>query len=566
MIAERAERAQRTGARVVLDAIWAEGVEVIFGYPGGAIMPLYDALFGHRLRHVLVRHEAAAVFAAGGYARASGKVGVCVATSGPGATNFVTGILDAMMDSVPLVAITGQVSTTLMGTDGFQEADIAAITHAITKRNLVVRNACDLLPALRTAFRLARGPRPGPVLLDLPTDVLKTIVLEDSPPIRSLASRTLPRASHAAVTATVKLIRSARQPVAIIGGGVRAADASAVYRRFCERVRLPHAATINGLGAADPQDGRFLGMLGMHGWKAANLAVAQADLILAFGMRFDDRVTGPANRFAPGAQIVHADIDSSEFGKIVRADVCLHGDLRETLRALVTALDGQQIPTFDDWCERVRALGGPLPRDRSQSGRLSATDAIGGLFERLAPDAIVATDVGQHQMWAAQRARPTHPRNFLTSAGLGTMGFGLPAAIGAAFVPGGRPVVAIVGDGGFQMSLAELATIRRYDLPVKIVLIDNRNLGMVRQWQQLFYDARYSATNLSDNPEFCEIAHAYGIRAESVRVPEDLADALNRLIEHPSAMLLHCACYPEENVWPIVPAGQAMHEMMEAER
>ena len=558
------ERAERSGAQLVLDTLAVEGVQVVFGYPGGAIMPLYDALFGHDVRHVLVRHEAAAAFAAGGYARSSGEVGVCIATSGPGATNLVTGLVDAMMDSVPVVAITGQVRTALMGTDAFQEADMAAITHSITKRNVVVRSVADLVPALRLAFRCARSPRPGPVLVDIPTDVLKAIVSRGEPETPECEPVRKPAPSADAIAQCVELLRSAQRPVAIVGGGARTANAQESYRAFCARVQLPHAATINGLGSAHPGDSNFLGMLGMHGWKAANLAVAQADLILAFGMRFDDRVTGPPDRFAQGAKIVHADIDASEFGKTVRADICLHGDLDATLRALDTALTQTQVPTFERWAQQAVALGGPLPRDRVRAGRLSATDVLDAFFGTLPEDAIVTTDVGQHQMWSAQRVRPTNARNFITSAGLGAMGFGFPAAIGAAFAAGGRPVVAIVGDGGFQMSLAELATVRRYNVPVKILLIDNRNLGMVRQWQQLFYDSRYSATNLSDNPAFCDIARAYGIEAETVEDPSELPAALERFLTHPAAMLLHCACYPEENVWPMVPAGAAMHEHIEA--
>lgn len=557
------ERTERNGAQLVLDTLLAEGVHTVFGYPGGAIMPLYDALFGHALRHVLVRHEAAAAFAAGGFARASGSVGVCIATSGPGATNLVTGIADAMMDSVPLVAITGQVRSNLMGTDAFQEADVVAITHAITKRNFVVRDVNELRATLHAAFRCARGPRPGPVLVDIPSDVLKAISSEGADE-RVGGSLGLPVASEAAIAACIELLRGARRPVAIVGGGARSSNAIDSYREFCRRVRLPHTATINGLGCGAPGDPLFLGMLGMHGWKAANLAVAGADLVLAFGMRFDDRITGPPNRFATNAKIVHADIDASEFGKTVRIDVELHGDLQATLAALNRALEGVTIPRFDRWANEVADFGGPLPRDRGDRERLSATDVLDALFAALPDDAIVTTDVGQHQMWSAQRARPSHARNFITSAGLGSMGFGFPAGIGATFAANGRTVVAIVGDGGFQMSLPELATVRRYNVPVKILLIDNRNLGMVRQWQQLFYDRRYSATNLSDNPDFCAIARAYGVEASSVDHTSNLAEAMRHFLAHSSAMLLHCACYPEENVWPMVPTDAAMHEAIEA--
>ncbi|HEX3466129.1 MAG TPA: biosynthetic-type acetolactate synthase large subunit [Candidatus Elarobacter sp.] len=555
------------GAQAVVAALEREGVETIFGYPGGAIMPLYDALYEHRVRHVLVRHEAAAVFAASGYARTSGRAGVCCATSGPGATNLVTGLLDAMMDSVPLVAITGQVRTDLMGTDGFQEADVCAITQAVTKRNVLVRSAGEIAQAIADAFALARDGRPGPVLVDIPNDVLKAAVNDDavSPPAKPFARRRGdgPRVSDAAVREAAARIRSARRPVAIVGGGVRG-GAVDLYRMFVALLGLPHTATINALGAADPHDGAYLGMLGMHGLKAANKTVQRADLLIALGMRFDDRVTGKPDRFARGASVIHADIDATEFGKIVAADVSLHGDLRETLRALIDELTGGHVPRFDDWAAEARLLGGPLPSDRVEEGVLSATGVLDRVFAALPADAIVTTDVGQHQMWAAQRARPAHPLKFATSAGLGAMGFGFPAAIGAQFGHPGTPVYAIVGDGGFQMCLPELATLRRYDVPAKIVLIDNRNLGMVRQWQELFFSERYSATNLADNPDFAAIARAYGIAAYRATSPEDAGAAIAEFVAARGPALLHCACHPTENVWPMIPAGMTVDDLMEA--
>ena len=556
------ETGQSTGARLVLDLLADEGVETIFGYPGGAIMPLYDALLGHRLLHVLTRHEAGAAFAAGGYARASGRVGVCVATSGPGATNLITGLLDAQMDSIPIVAITGQVRTAVMGTDAFQEADVASIAGPVTKRSVCVRETAALERTLRAAFRVARGPRPGPVLVDIPQDVLKAAVAAFDPFAPRPAATTPLRPEEAALDEAIALLRSARRPVAIAGGGVRSAGATYLFRKLCAQLDLPHAATINGLGCAAPGDPRFLGMLGMHGWKAANIAVAEADVVLALGMRFDDRVTGRPDKFARNARFIHADIDASEIGKIVPAAVALHGDLRETLTHLLRRLGASDVPAFGDWAERARSLGGALPVDRAPENDLSATAVLDRLFAALPADAIVATDVGQHQMWAAQRQRAADPRAFLTSAGLGAMGFGLPAAIGAQFAHPGRDVVAVVGDGGFQMSLSELATLRRYDLPVKILLIDNRRLGMVRQWQELFYEQRYSATDLSDNPDFVAIARAYGLRAESVSEPAQLDGALERFLGTREAMLLHCACFPAENCWPLIPPGASVHDAL----
>ncbi|GAC1578774.1 MAG: acetolactate synthase 2 catalytic subunit [Candidatus Elarobacter sp.] len=552
------------GAQAVVEALEREGVDVLFGYPGGAIMPLYDALYEHAVRHVLVRHEAAAAFAASGYARTTGRVGVCCATSGPGATNLVTGLLDAMMDSVPMVAITGQVRTELMGTDGFQEADVCAITQPVTKRNMLITRVEDIATTLAAAFALARGGRPGPVLVDIPNDILKakidvTVPVPEKPPARGGVG---PRASDAAVRDAVARVRSARRPVAIIGGGVRS-NAVDAYRKLVGMLGLPHAATINALGAAAPGDANYLGMLGMHGLKAANKAVQRADLILALGMRFDDRVTGKPDRFARDTVVVHADIDGTEFNKIIAADVTLHGDLRPTLEALAAEFERGHVPRFDDWATEARLLGGSLPSDRVDDSVLSATDVLDRFFAAVPRDAIVTTDVGQHQMWAAQRARPANPRKYATSAGLGAMGFGFPAAVGAAFGDPESPVFAIVGDGGFQMCLPELATLRRYDVPVKIVLIDNQNLGMVRQWQELFFSQRYSATNLSDNPDFAAIAEAYGIAAYRLASPRDADDVIARFVAARGPALLHAACHPTENVWPMIPAGMTVDDLME---
>jgi acetolactate synthase-1/2/3 large subunit len=557
------ESAASTGAQLVLDILTDEGVEVVFGYPGGAIMPLYDAMVGHPMRHILTRHEAAAAFAAGGYARSSGRVGVCMATSGPGATNLVTGILDSQMDSIPIVAITGQVRSELMGTDGFQEADVTSIMGPVTKRSVCVRRVEDLERTLRAAFRVARGPRPGPVLVDIPSDILKAAI----PRMDFFAPRPIApspeRPGDEAIEAALDLLRDAKRPVIVAGGGVRSANAVHLFREFVAMLDVPHTATINGLGCATLGDPNFLGMLGMHGWKAANLAVNGADVLFALGMRFDDRVTGKPDRFARGAQIVHADVDASEFGKIIPVTVALRGDLRATLTALVRGAARREMPHFTGWTAEAKSFGGPLPADRAPHGELSATDALDAFFAVAPADMIVATDVGQHQMWAAQRQRATHPRNFVTSAGLGSMGFGLPAAIGAQMANPDRTVVAICGDGGFQMSIAELATLKRFGLPVKILLIDNQRLGMVRQWQELFYDRRYSHTDLSDNPDFVAVARGYGLRAERVEDAGELRDALERFFRAKEPSLLHCACFPAENVWPLIPPGATVHDAMD---
>jgi acetolactate synthase-1/2/3 large subunit len=561
-----------SGAQIVIDTLVAEGVEVAFGYPGGTIMPVHDAFFSeHRIRHVLVRHEQGAAFAAGGYARTTGKVGVCIATSGPGATNLVTGICDAMMDSVPVVAITGQVRSPLMGTDGFQEADVAAITSTITKRNIVVRDVESIALALHAAFELARGPRPGPVLVDIPTDVLRTKIeartvgdgnANGRRPKGAAASEAW-ELDEAAFENAVELICASKRPLVIVGGGARISNAVESYRRFMRLLNAPHTSTINGLGAADPGDPNFLGMCGMHGWKAANKAIGECDLILAMGMRFDDRVTGRTDRFARQAKIIHADIDASEFNKIIPVDVALQGDLDAVLRELIARLSERTLPDFSAWRERVRELHAPLPTDRTEGGMLSATDVLDAFFELAPQNVVVTVDVGQHQMWAAQRARPVHPRHFISSSGLGAMGFGLPAGIGAQLAHPEKPVVAIVGDGGLQMTMNEFATIRRHELPLKVLLIDNRNLGMVRQWQQLFYEKRYSATSLYDNPDFVAIAKAYGIEATAVDDPAQLRPAIEALLRSERPMLLHAKCFPNECVFPMIPAGAAIDEMID---
>ena len=556
---------EKTGSQLALDALADEGVDTVFGYPGGAIMPLYDALFSERrIMHVLVRHEQGAAFGAGGYARASGKVGVAMATSGPGATNLITGLLDAHMDSVPVVAITGQVRTAVMGTDGFQEADVTSIAQPATKRTFLVRKPEDVYPTIRRAFALARGPRPGAVLVDIPQDVLKAKTASAFEGALAPAAGEPPAIDEPAIEEAARLLASARRPLVIAGGGVRSAQAVGAYRELLALLRSPHAATINALGACEPNDPGFLGMLGMHGTKRGNRAVNACDVILALGMRFDDRVTGRVDRFARQATIVHFDIDATEFGKIVKPAVAVRGCLRDTLPALVRALRAHPTRTYDEWFAELATHGATLPVDRAEDGHLSATTVLDRFFALAPRDVIVTTDVGQHQMWAAQRQNVDGPQRFITSAGLGAMGFGFPAAIGAKLANPGATVCAIVGDGGFQMTMNEMVTMMRYRAPVKILLIDNRRLGMVRQWQQLFYDRRYSATDLSDNPDFAMIARAMGVPGRVVERVEDLDAGVRALFHDDGPMLLHCACYPHENVWPMIPAGAALDDLIEA--
>ena len=556
---------EKTGSQLVLDALADEGVDVVFGYPGGTIMPVYDALFSERrMRHVLVRHEQGAAFAAGGYARSSGRVGVAMATSGPGATNLLTGLLDANMDSVPVVAITGQVRSQLMGSDGFQEADVTSMAQPATKRAFLVRRVDEIYATVREAFSVARGPRPGAVLVDIPTDVLKmktkTQPLYEPLPQTAPAS---PSFNSSTIEAAAQLLASSRRPLVIAGGGVKQSNAVAAYRELMRLLGAPHTATINALGCAEPGDPKFLGMLGMHGTKRANRAVNACDVILGLGMRFDDRVTGRVDKFAQQAEIIHFDIDGSEFGKVIDPTVGVAGCLSETLPALVNAMRREPPRSYAKWFTELQAFSSPLPVDRSEDGHLSATTVLDRFFAKVPPNLIVATDVGQHQMWAAQRQGVDGPHRFVTSAGLGAMGFGLPAAIGAKAANPEATVVAIIGDGGFQMTMNELTTITRAEAPVKILLIDNQRLGMVRQWQHLFYDRRYSATDLSDNPDFLMIARACGVPGRVVDRLEDLDEGLEALFADDGAMLLHCACYPHENVWPMIPAGAALDELIE---
>ncbi|MCC5996179.1 MAG: acetolactate synthase 2 catalytic subunit [Oceanicaulis sp.] len=554
-----ASAAPRTGAHLVVEALEREGVDYVFGYPGGAIMPVYDALPGSRLKHVLVRHEQAAALAADAYGRVSGEPGVCLATSGPGATNLITGIANAFMDSVPMVAITGQVPTPLMGTDAFQEIDVFGVTLPIVKHSFIARSASDIPQIFAEAFALAKGGRPGPVLIDLPKDVTQASgPIPPAGPVPAPASFAPPDA--ASMRAAEDMIRDARRPVLYFGGGIAIARAEAALRDFHDRTRIPAVATLKGLGGLPTERADFLGMLGMHGTRAANTAVMESDLLICVGARFDDRATGKLDTFAPGAQVIHIDGDASEISKLRRANVALPGDIAAILTGLepgrldIAAWRARCAQNAADWAFRYDAPGAGV-----------YAPALLNELSRQAGDRFIATcDVGQHQMWVAQHCRFSRPQAHLTSAGLGAMGYGIPAGIGALFAEPDATVITVTGDGSIMMNIQELATLRRYGLPLKIVLLDNSQLGMVRQWQELFYEQNFSEVDLYDNPDFAEVARAFGIEAFTVDRRADVPGAIDRLLKTRGPILAHVRIDPAENVWPLVPPGKSNSDMMEA--
>ena len=555
------------GARWLAQALVAEGVDTLFGYPGGAIMPFYDALHDTpQLRHVLPRHEQGAAFAANGYARASGRVGVCVATSGPGASNLVTGIADAMLDSVPMVVITGQVPTTLMGTDAFQELDVFGMTMPMVKHSFIARRVEDLPMMVGEAFRLARSGRPGPVLIDLPKDV--QVADAAHLPAHVSSGTDAPEApTDASLHAALALIAQAQRPVLYGGGGIALGDAVAAFRTFVDATQIPAVLTLKGLGALPTQHPLNLGMLGMHGSRAANLAVQEADLLIVVGARFDDRATGKLAEFAPQARVVHMDIDACEIGKLRHADAGVRGDIATTLTRLTLAcaahLHGRHGAARKAWRAQCRQRAQQFAARYDAPGSGVYAPALLKRLSELAPDATVACDVGQHQMWVAQHWRMDHPRKHLTSGALGAMGFGIPAAMGAQEADRGKQVICVSGDGSILMNIQELATLRRYDLPVKIVLLDNQALGMVRQWQELFFDKRYSEIDLSDNPDFAAVAAAFGITALHVDKAEGVDAALQALLDAPGPALLHVAIDTAANVWPLVPPNRNNAQMLD---
>ncbi len=561
---------KKTGSQILLECLQLEGVDTIFGYPGGTVINIYDDLMDYPIRHILTRHEQAAVHAADGYARATGKVGVAIATSGPGATNTITGIATAYMDSIPLVVITGQVPTPLIGNDAFQEADIIGITRPITKHNYLVKDIKDLARIVKQAFYIARTGRPGPVLIDLPKDVQiasakfeypSTVELRGYKPTYSGNVRQVEKA--------VKMILASRKPVIYVGGGATLSDASQELRTFAEAIQAPVTTTLMGMSSFPKRHPLSLGMLGMHGTYYANMAVTNSDLLIAIGARFDDRVTGKIATFAPHAKIIHVDIDPTSIKKNVRVDLPIVGDLKDVLQKMVQKIaeHGEGIEKLIDetspWREEISGWKEQHPMTYKPSETVIKPQfVIEKLRELTSEDAIVTTEVGQHQMWTAQFFDFTQPRTFLTSGGLGTMGFGLPSALGAQAAFPERQVIDVSGDGSFQMNSQELATLVQYRLPVKIVILNNNFLGMVRQWQQLFFNKRYSQTCMELPIDFIKLAEAYGATGLRATRPDEVEGVIRKAMETPGPVIMEFKISREENVMPMVPAGAGLNEMV----
>jgi acetolactate synthase I/II/III large subunit len=561
---------KKTGSQILLECFLCEGVDTIFGYPGGTVINIYDDLMDYPIRHVLTRHEQAAVHAADGYARATGKVGVAIATSGPGATNTVTGIATAYMDSIPLVVVTGQVPTPLIGNDAFQEADIIGITRPITKHNYLVKDINDLARIVKQAFYIARTGRPGPVLIDLPKDVQLASTRFDYPDSVELRGyKPTFSGNPRQVEKAVKMILAARKPVIYVGGGATLSDSAEELRRLAEIVQAPVTTTLMGMASFPRKHPLALGMLGMHGTYYANMAVTNADLLIAIGARFDDRVTGKIATFAPHAKIIHIDIDPTSIKKNVRVDLPIVGDLKDVLQKMIQELarHEQDVARLEEetgsWRQQIENWKEQHPMSYKPSSTVIKPQfVIEKIRELTEEDAIITTEVGQHQMWTAQFFEFSRPRTFLSSGGLGTMGFGLPAALGAQAAFPDRQVIDISGDGSFQMNSQELATLVQYRLPVKIAILNNNFLGMVRQWQQLFFKCRYSQTCLELPIDFPKLAEAYGATGLRASTPDEVEGVIRKALETPGPVIMEFKVAREENVLPMVPAGAGLNEMV----
>jgi len=558
---------QMTGAQIVVQSLKEEGVDIIFGYPGGVLLDLYDVLFKSDIKHVLTRHEQAAAHAADGYARSTGRVGVCLATSGPGATNLVTGLATAFMDSVPLVALTGQVPTHMIGGDAFQEADIIGITRPITKHSYLVTETEDIARVIQEAFHIAATGRPGPVLVDLPKDVMAGKTKFNRPKAVNIRGYKPTVEGHQGqIKRVLAEVKKAKKAVIYAGGGVILSDACPELLKFAEHNQIPVTNTLLGLGGFPADHPLFLGMLGMHGAYGANMTIHESDLILAIGARFDDRVTGNVAKFAPNARIVHIDIDPSAISKNIVVHVPVVGDVKGVLTEL-NRLQKKEEPVWSEirekWLDQVKQWSEerPLSYDKTSS-QIKPQYVIERLSELSPDDTIITTEVGQNQMWAAQFYQYTKPRTLLSSGGLGTMGYGFPAAVGAQFGNPEKLVVDVAGDASIQMNIQELATIAQHNLPVKILILNNCFLGMVRQWQELFYDARYSSTCMVANPDFVKLAEAYGVKGIKVDDKKDVDAGLIEMIKHNGPVLLEVMVDREEGVYPMVPAGAGSSEMI----
>ncbi|SFM13740.1 acetolactate synthase 2 catalytic subunit [Marinobacter zhejiangensis] len=550
------------GAQHILEAFHRHQIDTVFGYPGGCIMPLYDALVDSvGIEHVLCRHEQGCALAADGYARASGRLGVCIATSGPGATNLITGVANAHRDSIPMLVITGQVPSALIGTDAFQETDVLGMALGIVKHSYLVTDPAELPAIMEEAIHLAQDGRPGPVWVDIPKDILLT----DIPPT-AMAPITPVATAPCAIDEALALLSEARRPLLYSGGGVSLAGAEQAFRQFADQAGIPSVVTLKGIGNHSRHDPYHLGMLGMHGSRGANLAVDACDLLMVVGARLDDRATGKLDGFAPNARVIHIDADAAEFNKLRKADIALNGDLGSLMQAFTQATSGTPL-AIGDWqqqCQEWRATKGfPAADNDEPEAPISGPAFVRQLSRITGDDTVIACDVGQHQMWVAQHYRFAHPRHHLTSGGLGTMGFGLPAAIGAQFACRGKTVINVSGDGSFMMNAQELATIRRYRLPVKLIIMDNQCLGMVRQQQELFYGNRESQINLDDNPDFVAMARAFDIPAISIQRSDQIRRGIETILAYDGPMLLHVAIARQDNVWPIVKPGASNGDMLD---
>ncbi|QJC38534.1 acetolactate synthase 2 catalytic subunit [Enterobacteriaceae endosymbiont of Donacia fulgens] len=549
------------GAQCIIQELKRQKVETVFGYPGGAIMPLYDALYNEDIEHILCRHEQGAAIAAIGYARTTGKVGVCIATSGPGATNLITGLADAMVDSVPLIAITGQVPLSLIGTDAFQEIDIIGMSLSCTKHSFSITSSLELSKIIKKSFFIALSDRPGPVLIDIPKD----IQLSKLPKIIKLKNKKKffikkKEYSKKKIKEANFLLKKSIMPILYIGGGVNISNAVYTLRKFVKISKIPTVVTLKGLGTIESTNPYYLGMLGMHGSKAANYTVQKCDLLIAIGARFDDRVTGNIKKFAPYAKIIHMDIDPAEINKICKVNVELLGNLNLLIPLLKKP---QNILKWQNYIKKIKKRYSYKYNFFIKNNKIYAPLLLKKLSDIKNKKTIITTDVGQHQMWTAQHITFSNPKNFITSSGLGTMGFGLPAAIGAQIAKPNNDVICISGDGSFIMNIQELSTIKRKNLPIKIILLDNKRLGMVRQWQELFFKKRYSETTLYDNPDFIKLAKSFGISGHSISYKNEINNSLKKIFSIKKPYILHVLINEYDNVWPLVPPGYSNDHMME---